>query len=68
MKDIIDPIEIKSITSKTPVTITFNNNSTITAYGFHFKDLTHYLSIEDDYYRVTLEATNEKSNQQKLLN
>ena len=56
MKDIIDPTEIRSIKSKTPVTITFNNNSTITAYEFHFKDLTHYLSSEEDYYRVTLEV------------
>ena len=56
MKDIIDPIEIKSITSKTPVTITFNNNSTITAYEFHFKDLTHYASHESDDYTVTLEV------------
>ena len=56
MKDIIDPTEIRSITSKSPITITFNDGSRITACGFHFKDLTHYLSIEDDYYRVTLEV------------
>ena len=56
MKDIIDPVEIKSITSQTPIIITFNNGSTITAYEFHFKDLTHYSSSEDDDYRVTLEV------------
>lgn len=56
MKDIIDPVEIKSITSQTPITITFNDGCMITAYEFHFKDLTHYSSSEDDDYRVTLEV------------
>ena len=56
MKDIIDPTEIKSITSKTPITITFNNGSRITAWEFHFKDLTHYISRESDEYSVTLEV------------
>ena len=36
MKDVIDPIEIKSITSNAPITITFNDGSTITAWGFYF--------------------------------
>lgn len=57
MSDIIDPVEIKSITSNTPITITFNDGSTITAWGFYFKDLTHYTSREDDDYTVTVEVT-----------
>lgn len=56
MSDIIDPLEIKSITSNAPVTITFNDGRTITAYGFYIKDLTHYMSREDDYYTATLEV------------
>lgn len=56
MKDIINPVEIKSITSQTPITITFNDGSTITAWEFYFKDLTHYSSSESDEYRVTLEV------------
>lgn len=56
MKDIIDPTEIRSITSKTPITITFNDGSRITAWEFHFKDLTRYTSRESDDYRVTLEV------------
>ena len=56
MSDIIDPIEIKSITSNTPITITFNDGSTITAFNFYFKDLTSYTSRESDDYTVTLEV------------
>ena len=57
MSDIIDPFEIRSITSDTPVTITFNDGSTITAWEFYFKDITRYTSHEFDEYRVTLEVT-----------
>lgn len=56
MKDIINPVEIKSITSNTPITITFNDGSTIKAYNFYFKDLTRYTSRESDEYKVTLEV------------
>ena len=56
MKDIINPVEIKSITSDTPVTITFNDGSTITAYNFYLKDLARYTSHENDEYEVTLEV------------
>ena len=56
MSDIINPVEIKSITSNTPVTITFNDGSTITAYNFYFKDLTRYTSRESDDYTVAVEV------------
>ena len=56
MSDIINPVEIRSITSNTPVTITFNDGSTITAWGFYFKDLIRYTSHEYDEYEVTLEV------------
>lgn len=56
MSDIINLDEIKSITSNTPITITFNDGSTITAYSVYFKDLTRYTSHESDDYKVTLEV------------
>ena len=58
MKDIIDPTEIRSITSNTPITITFNDASSVTAYNFEFKDLTHYATRgEGDWYSAELEVT-----------
>ena len=54
MKNSIDPTEIKSIESSTPVTITFNDGSTITAYSFIFEDATHYASREDEAWEVNL--------------
>ena len=54
MKDSIDPTEIKSIKSSTPVTITFDDGSTITAYNFIFEDTTHYVSREDESWEVTV--------------
>lgn len=56
MKDSIDPTEIKSIKSSTPVTITFNDGNTITAYNFIFEDMTHYVSREDESWRADLEV------------
>lgn len=56
MKNSIDPTEIKSIESSTPVTITFNDGSTFTAYSFIFEDTTHYVSREDESWRVDLEV------------
>ena len=56
MKNSIDPTEIKSIKSSTPVTITFNDGSTITAYNFIFEDMTHFVSREDESWRVDLEV------------
>lgn len=56
MKNSIDPTEIKSIRSSTPVTITFDDGSTITAYSFIFEDMTHYVSREDESWRVDLEV------------
>ena len=57
MSDIIDPTEIKSVTSNTPITITFNDGSRVTAWEFYFKDLTRYTSRESDDYTVTLEVS-----------
>ena len=58
MSDIIDPTEIATIKSNSPITITFTNGSTITAYNFEFKDLTHYATRgEGDWYSVELEVT-----------
>ena len=50
----IDPTEIKSIESNTPVTITFDNGNTVTAYSFIFEDATHYASREDEAWEVTV--------------
>ena len=54
MNEHIDPTEIKSIESNTPVTITFNDGSRFTAYSFVFEDATHYASREDDSWEVTV--------------
>lgn len=54
MKDSIDPTEIKSIKSSTPVTITFNDGSTITAYSFIFEDATHYATRDDEAWEVNV--------------
>ena len=50
----IDPTEIRSIKSNTPVTITFDNGNTMTAYSFVFEDLTHYASREDEAWEATV--------------
>ena len=50
----IDPTEIRSIESNTPVTITFNDGTKFTAYSFVFEDLTHYASREDEAWEVTV--------------
>ena len=50
----IDPTEIKSIKSSTPVTITFNGGSTITAYNFIFEDTTHYATRDDEAWEVSI--------------
>ena len=58
MKDIIDPTEIVTIKSNSPITITFTDRSSITAYNFEFKDLTHYATRrEGNSYSVELEVT-----------
>lgn len=58
MKDIIDPTEIETIKSNSPVTITFTDGSSVTAYNFEFKDLTHYATRgEGDWYSAELEVT-----------
>ena len=54
MNEHIDPTEIKSIESNTPVTITFDNGNTVTAYSFVFEDATHYASREDEAWEVTV--------------
>ena len=54
MNEHIDPTEIKSIESNTPVTITFNDGSGFTAYSFVFEDATHYASREDEAWEVTV--------------
>ena len=54
MNEHIDPTEIKSIESNTPVTITFNDGSRFTAYCFVFEDATHYVSREDESWEVTV--------------
>ena len=54
MNEHIDPTEIKSIESNTPVTITFDNGNTVTAYSFIFEDATHYASREDEAWEVTV--------------
>ena len=54
MNEHIDPTEIKSIESNTPVTITFNDGSRFTAYSFVFEDMTHYASHEDEAWEVTV--------------
>ena len=56
MSGIINLDEIKSITSSAPITITFNDGSTITAFNFYSKDLTRHTSHEFDDYKVTLEV------------
>lgn len=56
MKNSIDPTEIRSIESSTPVTITFDDGSTITAYSFIFEDMTHYVSREDESWIADLEV------------
>ena len=56
MKNSIDPTEIRSIESSTPVTITFDDGSTITAYSFIFEDMTHYVTRDDEAWRVDLEV------------
>ena len=58
MNEHIDPTEIKSIESNTPVTITFTDGSSVTAYNFEFKDITHYATRrEGDSYSAELEVT-----------
>lgn len=58
MKDIIDPTEIVTIKSNSPVTITFTNGTSVTAYNFEFKDLTHYATRgEGDWYSAELEVS-----------
>ena len=52
MNEHIDPTEIRSIESNTPVTITFNDGSRFTAYSFVFEDITHYASREDESWEV----------------
>lgn len=54
MKDSIDPTEIKSIESSTPVTITFDDGSRITAYNFIFEDTTHYATRDDEAWEVSI--------------
>ena len=54
MNEHIDPTEIKSIKSNTPVTITFDNGESFTAYNFVFEDATHYVSREDESWEVTV--------------
>ena len=57
MKDIIDPTEIETIKSNSPVTITFTDGSSVTAYNFEFKDITHYATRgEGDSYSAELEV------------
>ena len=56
MKDIIDPTEIEAIKSNSPITITFTDGSSITAYNFEFKNLTHYARREGNSYSVELEV------------
>ena len=50
MNEHIDPTEIKSIESNTPITITFNDGSRFTAYSFVFEDATR----EDEVWEVTV--------------
>ena len=58
MRDIIDPTEIKTIKSNTPITITFTDGSSITAYNFEFIDMTHYRTRgEGDSYSAELEVS-----------
>ena len=58
MKNSIDPTEIRSIESNSPITITFTDSSSVTAYNFEFKDITHYSTRgEGDSYSVELEVT-----------
>ena len=58
MKNSIDPTEIRSIESNSPITITFTDGSSVTAYNFEFKDITHYSTRgEGDSYSVELEVT-----------
>ena len=52
----IDPTEIKSIESSTPVTITFDNGNTLTAYSFIFEDLTHYATRENESWGINIKA------------
>ena len=54
MKNSIDPTEIRSIESSTPVTITFDDGSTITAYSFIFEDMTHYVTRDDEAWEVSI--------------
>lgn len=54
MKNSIDPTEIRSIESSTPVTITFDDGSTITAYSLIFEDMTHYVTRDDEAWKVSI--------------
>ena len=54
MNEHIDPTEIKSIESHTPITITFDDGSRFTAYSFIFEDATHYATREDEAWEVTV--------------
>ena len=54
MNEHIDPTEIKSIESHTPITITFNDGSRFTACSFIFEDATHYATREDEAWEVTV--------------
>ena len=54
MNEHIDPTEIKSIESRTPITITFNDGSRFTAYSFIFEDATHYATREDEAWEVNV--------------
>ena len=54
MNEHIDPTEIRSIKSSTPVTITFDNGESFTAYNFIFEDVTHNVSREDESWEVTV--------------
>ena len=54
MNEHIDPTEIRSIKSNTPVTITFNDGTKFTAYSFIFEDATHYASRGDEAWEVTV--------------
>lgn len=52
----IDPTEIKSIKSSTPVTITFNDGNTLKAYSFVFEDAENYVKRKDKTSGVNLNS------------
>ena len=54
MNEHIDPTEIRSIISNTPITIRFNDGSKIIANGFVFTGLEHYVSREDEAWEVNV--------------